>query len=98
MTRKIFRFPAHRCVDPGTAARVIEKDELLNRPRFHLAILAQKKRRLRESVRLTRGIESEDIGFVLLCSCKRVTNRQVEKTYYRNDEQGQRQHRRISHS
>jgi hypothetical protein len=92
---EIFRLPAHCRKNASPPARVIEEEKFLDEARRKLPVFAQQQRGLREAVWLARSVQPENIGFIFLCTCQRIVHRSQHKTDRRNDQQRQRQYRRI---
>src|SRR3972149_4524674 len=88
---EVFGLPAHRHQDPAVAARVVEENELLDRAGFQLAVLAELQRPLGLSVRLSGGVEPENVRLDLLGADHGVGHgrQHEEENGQQQDEQGQ---------
>src|SRR4030095_2239146 len=79
---EVLGLPSHRAVDARAAARMIEKDDFLDRPWRELAVLPQFQRRVREAVRLARGIQTEHVRLALrLANDRGVDGRRNERIH-----------------
>src|SRR5439155_27313050 len=77
--RQLCCFPVHRHANSRAATGMIEKDEFLQRGRLHFTIFPELQRDHRCGVRLTRGIQSEDIRFTLDRADHRVRDRRQQE-------------------
>src|SRR5260370_621016 len=90
--RQVLGLPAHGGEDAVAATGMVEGDPLLDRPRAHLAGLAEVNGGLREAIGLTAGVQTVHVGLALLRAGHGVVNRGQYEEEDRAQEEDQRQH------
>src|SRR4030095_17266135 len=88
---EVLGLQSHRAGDASAASRMIEKDDFLDRPWRELAVLPQFQRRVREAVRLARGIQTEHVRFVFGLANDRGVDRRRNERIHAEQQRDQRQ-------
>src|SRR5215210_6244245 len=94
---QLLRLPPHRHQDAVATAGMVEEDPLLQRTGGELAVFAELQRDLGEAVRLTGGVEAEDVRLRLGRADEGVVERCEHEEEDREHRHEQRQAGRVAH-